>query len=422
MIAVQTTMACRESRATSSNRCELADIVRRYADGYQRAHKLSTAQYKALRAIRNCRTAALGGHREYCERCGYETYRYHSCRNRHCPKCQSQQREAWVEARIDDLLPVPYFHQVFTIPHQLNPLILTGERNRRALLKLLFDATAETLMSFGRHTFGGKVGFMLLLHTWDQQLRLHVHLHCLIASGALVTAADNPRWVAGGRKFLFPVHGLSKMFRAVFLRGLSALLSHDDLDLPPSLAWLDHADYRRLSHWLPAPWVVYSKPPFAGPKKLLGYLSRYTHRVAISNDRLLSCDDDHVRFTWRDRREGERVKEARIPAQEFLTRFVHHVLPGRFQRIRHYGLIANRGKNERLDQCRRLLGVTRFSQTPRSSPKSSTLADWLIDVLGVHPDRCPCCGGMLHRAVIDPQPGFPVSAISVTPHTYWDTS
>ena len=194
-------MACRESRAASSQRCELADIVRRYGDGYQRTHRLSTVQYKALRAIRNCRTAALGGHREYCETCGYETYRYHSCRNRHCPKCQSQQRDAWVEARISDLLPVPYFHQVFTIPHQLNPLILTGQRNQRALLKLLFDATAETLMSFGRHTFGGKVGFMLLLHTWDQQLRLHVHLHCLIASGALVSG-DHDRWVAGGRKLL----------------------------------------------------------------------------------------------------------------------------------------------------------------------------------------------------------------------------
>ena len=419
---MQTTMECHESRAASPHRCELADVIRRYADRYQRTRRLSSAQYKALWAIRNCRTAALGGHREYCETCGYETFRYHSCRNRHCPKCQSQQRDAWVEARIADLLPVPYFHQVFTIPHQLNPLILPGEPNRRVILKLLFDATAETLFSFGRETFGGKVGFMLLLHTWDQQLRLHVHLHCLIASGALVTDRGNGRWVAGGRKFLFPVHGLSKMFHAVFLRGLKTLLSHDDLDVPPSLAWLDHADHRRLSRWLPAPWVVYSKPPFAGPKKLLDYLGRYTHRVAISNDRLLSCNDDRVRFAWRDRRDGDRVKEAGIPAEEFLSRFLKHVLPDRFQRIRHYGLIANRGKNERLDRCRRLLGGTRFSQTAASSPDSSTLADWLIDVLGVHPDRCPCCGGTLHRAVIAPQPYISISPPIVTGRAYWDTS
>jgi len=414
-------MACRESHAASSQRCELADIVRRYADGYQRVHRLSTVQYKALRAIRNCRTAALGGHREYCETCGYETYRYHSCRNRHCPKCQSQQRDAWVEARISDLLPVPYFHQVFTIPHQLNPLILTGQRNQRALLKLLFDATAETLFSFGRDTFGGKVGFMLLLHTWDQQLRLHVHLHCLIASGALVSG-DHDRWVAGGRKFLFPVLGLSKMFRAVFLRGLSTLLSHDDLDLPPSLAWLERAEHHRVSQWLPAPWVVYSKPPFAGPKKLLDYLGRYTHRVAISNDRLISCDDDQVRFAWRDRRDGDRVKQISIPAEEFLTRFLRHVLPDRFQRIRHYGLIANRNKHERLERCRRLLGVTRFSDPSASpDPGPSTLTDWLISV-GIHPDRCPCCGGPLHRAVIEPQPDIPIIPPVGTGHVYWDTS
>ena len=416
------TMACRESRATSSDRCELADILRRYGDGYQRTHKLSTVQYKAVRAIRNCRTPALGGHREYCDACGYEIYRYHSCRNRHCPKCQSQQREAWVDARVAELLPVPYFHQVFTIPHQLNPLILTGERNRRALLKLLFDATAETLFTFGRHTFGGKVGFMLLLHTWDQQLRVHVHLHCLIASGALVTAAENSRWVAGGRKFLFPVHGLSKVFRAVFLRGLSILLRDAAIDLPASHEWLAIADRQNIAQWLPAPWVVYSKPPFAGPRKLLEYLGRYTHRVAISNDRLASCEDGYVRYAWRDRRDGDRVKEARIRAEEFLSRFLRHILPDRFQRIRHYGLIANRDKNDRLDRCRRLLGGTRFSQAAASSPNSSTLTEWLIAVVGIHRDRCPCCGGPLQRTVIEPRPYTSITPPVAMSDAYSDTS
>ena len=417
------------SAGTLAGSCELAEILRRYGESYCRTHRLSTPQRKALGAIERCRTAALGGHREYCDDCGFERYLYHSCRNRHCPKCQTQDRAAWVQARQDELLPVPYFHHVFTLPHTLHPLVYFSERNERALLKLLFDATAATLLEFGRRDLGGRVGFTLVLHTWDQQLRRHLHVHCLMAAGALT--ADGSRWIAGGRKFLFPVHGLSKMFRAKFLDGLAKLLNNGSLDVPPQLAWLGNVDgrQRQLCGWLPAPWVVYSKPPLAGPKKLVEYLGRYTQRVAISNDRLISCDDGQVRFRYRDRRDDDRVKTATLPAEEFIARFLHHVLPDRFLRIRHYGFLANRAKQKSLARCRALLGVAP-STSPEERPRS--LADWLRTILGVDPNSCPQCGCSLHRQTLPrglalhavqrtaPPPALPAIEPRVPPP--WDSS
>jgi hypothetical protein len=381
----------------SAGSCELAEILRRYGEAYRLTHRIAPQRRKAMRDIERCRTAALGGHREFCDDCGFERYLYHSCRNRHCPKCQTRERDAWVQARTSELLPVPYFHHVFTLPHQLHPLVLASERNQRALLKLLFDATAGTLLEFGRRSLGGTVGFTLLLHTWDQQLRTHLHVHCLMPSGAL--AADGSRWIAGGRKFLFPVHGLSKMFRGKFLDGLAKLLAAGDLDLPPQLGWLGAADGRgeRLRGWLPAPWVVYSKPPLAGPKKLVEYLGRYTHRVAISNHRIQSCDDGQVRFSYRDRRDGDRVKIATLPAAEFIDRFLLHVLPDRFLRVRHYGFLANRAKQKALARCRTLLGVP---PTPCRPDAPHTLADWLRTILGTDPTCCPRCGDRLHRETL----------------------
>jgi hypothetical protein len=343
----------------------------------------------------------LGGHREWCERCGFERFVYHSCRNRHCPKCQTAESAAWVEARRQDLLPVPYFHHVFTLPHELNPLVGWNPRNQRALLKLLFDAAAGTLLAFGRGELGGKIGCTLLLHTWDQQLRPHYHVHALVPSGAL--SPDGTRWIAGGAKFLFPVHGLSRMFRGKFLDGLRTLFADAALDLPPHLAALgDPAGQRRVLETLRGKeWVVYAQRPFAGPRKLVDYLGRYTHRAAIANHRLLSCDDGLVRFTYRDRRDGDRRKVATLPAEEFIARFLKHVLPERFQRIRHYGLLANRDKQQRLEHCRQLLGDR---PQVENSPTRRTAADWLQDMLGVDPDRCPCCGDALRREPLDPQP------------------
>jgi hypothetical protein len=400
--------------AAAKSSCELADVFRQYGEAYRLTHALGPAQRQALRDIARCRTAALGGHRLWCERCGYERFVYHSCRNRHCPKCQTRESTEWVAARKQELLPVPYFHNVFTLPHELNPLIGWNERNQRALLKLLFDAAAQTLQAFGRGELGGTIGFTLVLHTWDQQLRPHYHVHALIASGAL--SPDGSRWIAGGAQFLFPVHGLSKMFRAKYLAGLEALLTEGRLDLPPHLTELrDPVHRRRFLQTLRAkPWVVYSQRPFAGPHTLVEYLGRYTHRAAIANHRLLSCRDGRVRFTYRDRTDGDRQKIATLPAGEFIGRFLKHVLPARFPRMRHYGLLANRGKHQRLNRCRELLGA-QPSSTPPSPPPA--LADWLQSVLGVDPDRCPCCGDRLRQETLEPQ-----GPLAIVPRAAWDTS
>ena len=386
------------SATSSGDACQLADLFRCYGLALQESRPLRPAQRKAVRAITACRTAALGGHHQWCERCGYQRYVYHSCRNRHCPQCQSTATAAWVRARTDELLPVPYFHNVFTLPHELNTLFLYSERNQRALLKLLFDAAAQTLLEFGRQELGGKIGFTLVLHTWDQQLRPHFHVHALIASGAL--SADGSRWIAGGSRFLFPVRGLSKMFRGKYLDGLANLLAERQLDLPPSWIELDDPACRRWLRQLHRkPWVVYSKPPFAGPRKLLDYLGRYTHRVAISNHRILDCRDGQVRFSYRDRRDADCRKITRLPAVEFLRRFLAHVLPNGFMRIRHYGLLANRGKHERLDHVRRLLGTP--GPAAADSPPQ-TAADWMRLLLDIDIDRCPCCGEVLQQASLPP--------------------
>jgi hypothetical protein len=387
------------SAAATGGDCSLADLFRRYGPALPKTFASRPAQRKAIRAIIACRTAELGGHRLWCEHCGYQRYVYHSCRNRHCPQCQSTATAAWVQARTDELLPVPYFHNVFTLPHEFNTLVLFSERNQRALLKLLFDAAAQTLLEFGRRELGGKIGFSLLLHTWDQQLRPHFHVHGLIASGAL--APNGSRWIAGGSRFLFPVRALSKMFRAKYLDALADLLDQRRLDVPRQLAALDDPIARR--RWLRQlrrkPWVVYSKPPFAGPRRLLDYLGRYTHRVAISNHRILDCRDDQVCFHYRDRRDGDRRKIARLPAQEFLRRFLAHVLPDGFMRIRHYGLLANRGKHQRLDQLRRLLGTPGQAV---ADPPPQTTAEWMRLWLGIDLDRCPACGELLHRDSLPP--------------------
>jgi hypothetical protein len=341
----------------------------------------------------------------WCGSCGFEHYSYHSCRNRHCPKCQTLAKAAWVEARQSELLPVPYFHNVFTLPHELNRLVLCSERNQRALLRLLFDAAAGTLLDFWRRELSGQVGFTLVLHTWDQQLRAHYHVHGLIASGALVDGGAS--WRAGGGRFLFPVCGLSKVFRAKYLDGLTKLLEQGDLDVPPQLVeGLGATEPRRryLAGLRRQPWVVYSKAPFAGPRKLLDYLGRYTHRVALSNDRLLSCADGQVCFTWRDRRDEDRLKAAALPADEFIRRFLQHVMPRGFVRIRHYGLLANRGKRQRLTRCRQLMGAPQSRAVERPRPA----VDWLRAVLGIDLARCPCCGDGLQREALRP-PALPLA-------------
>jgi Putative transposase/Transposase zinc-binding domain len=380
--------------------CELADVVRRYGPAYRRAHRLPYSHHRVLNAIERCRTAALGGHRDGCAHCGFERFSYNSCRNRHCPKCQALVKAQWLEARQTELLPVPYFHNVFTLPHQLNGLVLCHEDNQRALLNLLFRAAAETLLQFGRNNLGGTPGITIVLHTWDQHLRAHFHVHCLITGGAL--SLDQQRWRKARPRFLFPVRALSKVFRGKFLDGLQKLYDQKQLRFPAPVEALASAEGfgKLLADLRRQGWVVYSKAPFAGPQKLLDYLGRYTHRVAISNHRLLSADDDQVHFHYRDRAHGNQVKIAMLPADEFLRRFLLHVLPRGLQRIRHYGLLASRNKETLLTRCRELLGA---DQPP--PPEKKSTADWLLLLLGFDATRCPRCGQTLQRTELSPQYG-----------------
>jgi hypothetical protein len=334
---------------------ELADIVRAYGDVYARTHRLTPVQHRALRAIATCRTAALGGHQETCDHCGATRIAYNSCRNRHCHKCQAGAREAWLAARQAELLPIPYFHVVFTLPHALNPL---AQGNPRIIYALLFRAAADTLLAFGRDArhLGGTIGVTVILHTWGQNLSQHLHLHCLVTGGAL--APDGSRWIAArSPRFLFPVRALATVFRGRFLAALAQVFAAGELTFAGRTAALaDPPAFARFCGGLrTASWVVYAKPPFAGPAQVLAYLGRYTHRVALTNRRLVACRDGHVSFRWKDYADGHREKVLTLHVAEFLRRFLLHIVPPRFMRIRHVGLLANRRRAIALAQCRRLL-------------------------------------------------------------------
>lgn len=367
---------------------ELADIFRTCGDDYRRVHALTRQQARVMDAVEACRTAQLGGHREYCDCCDFERFAYNSCRNRHCPKCQGLARAQWLEGRRAELLPVPYFHVVLTLPHELNRLVLA---NKRQLLNLLFQAGSRTLLQFGRNRFGGKIATTVILHTWDQTLRPHFHLHCVVAAGAL--ADDGSRWVHGDHKFLFPVRALGKVFRGKFLDGLGQLARQGRL--------LDIADLDALCRGLRAkPWIVYAKPPFDGPDRVLDYLGRYTHRVAISNDRILGVEGGMVTFAYRDRAAGDVRRTMTIPADRFIGRFLLHVLPRGFVRIRHYGLLANRCKAQALARCRALLGAA-----PPPAPEPRSAAEWVLLLTGNDLTRCPRCGhSPLIRVELEPVP------------------
>jgi hypothetical protein len=363
----------------------VADVVRLYGAAYRRAHSVSAGHLRVMRDIERCRTAALGGHLERCGACGFERPAYDSCRNRHCPKCQSLAKAKWLQARQAELLPVPYFHAVFTLPHELNRLVLA---NPRSLLGLLFHAVTETLLTFGRNELEGTLGVLAVLHTWDQLLRSHFHLHCLIPGGAL--ASDGSRWTPSPPTFLFRVEPLAKVFRGKFLDGLKKLRGEGRLVFPVATAspGTPRGFQRLVDRLYEKDWVVYCKPPFAGPAKVLDYLARYTHRVAISNHRILDVSEGQVRFRYRDRAHGDVVRTAQLPADIFLRRFLLHVLPDGLQRVRHYGLLANRSKKATLARSRTLLG-------PASAPAEPTPScphQAILVLTGVDTHRCPACG------------------------------
>jgi uncharacterized protein (DUF983 family) len=367
-------------------RLELAAIVRQYGDAYRRTHRLMSVQHRALRAIAACRTAALGGHRERCDHCGATRITYNSCRNRHCPKCQTAAKERWLAARKADVLPIPYFHVVFTLPHALNAL---AQGNPRVLYTLLFRAAADTLLAFGRDPrhLGGTVGVTAILHTWGQNLSQHLHLHCLVTGGAL--AQDRSRWIAGRSSFLFPVRALATVFRAKYLAGLQHAFDAGQLTFAGGTTEL--ADRRAFAGFLgqvrSVDWVVYAKRPFAGPEQVLDYLGRYTHRVALSNDRLVAHRDGRVGFRWKDYADHDRVKVLTLTADEFLRRFLLHIVPRGFMRIRHFGLLANRMRRVTLTRCRTLLG-----QSPLEDRQPESLAVLMQRVTGIDRARCPACG------------------------------
>ena len=372
---------CRPA-ADTRPRVTLADIVRVSGHAVTRTQRLATVQRVALRAIVACRTAALGGHAETCDHCGVTRVTYHSCRNRHCPTCQTTARDRWLDARRAELLPIPYFHVVFTLPHTLNAL---AEGNPRVVYDLLFRAATDTLLAFGRDPrhLGGTLGVTAILHIWGQTLTQHLHLHCVVTGGAL--SRDGTRWIPARRRYLFPVRALGAVFRARYLEGLRR--AHDahrltfaggTAPLAESGGWHGFLDTLHAQ-----PWVVYAKPPFGGPARVLAYLARYTHRVAITNARLVDLVDGVVRFRWKDYAAQDREKILTLTAQEFLRRFLLHVLPTRFVRIRHAGLFGNHHRHARLERCRALLGAPPTTPPPAEpGPLQAPPA----------PDRCPLCG------------------------------
>ena len=364
---------------------EVADIVRAQGDRFVERNRswLGFQQLSVLEAIRRCRTAALGGHIDVCSRCGHQAISYNSCRNRHCPKCQAQARQRWLDAREKEVLDVRYFHVVFTIPHDLNPVC---QYNPRALYNLLFQASAATLLEVAadpKH-LGAHIGFLSILHTWGQNLLLHPHIHCAIPSGGF--SADHTRWIHPRYAFFLPVKVLGRVFRGKFISGLRQLHRRKKLRFHGPIAALE--DAKRFASFLRSvfrqDWVVYSKPAFGGAPQVLRYLGRYTHRVAISNHRLLAFDGERVTFRWRDYAHGNKKRKMSLSAPEFLRRFVQHILPRGFVRIRQYGFLANRCRAASLMLARQLL-----AQAPKVSkpaPKAdSDRCTW----------RCPRCGAAM---------------------------
>jgi Putative transposase/Transposase zinc-binding domain len=369
---------------------EVADIFRQVGPAFRQDHadSLSSGQRRVMRDIERCRTAQLGGHVEQCDACGHQRISFNSCRSRHCPKCQSLTRAQWLEDRQAELLPVEYFHVVFTVPQEIAAI---AYQNKALVYDILFRATAETLRTIAadpKH-LGAEIGFIAILHTWGQNLLHHPHLHCVVPGGGI--SPDGEHWVACRPGFFLPVRVLSRLFRRLFLQELQQAFDDDQLHFFNRLATLQNraAFAKYLAPPAHAEWVVYAKKPFGGPQQVLEYLGRYTHRVAISNNRLLDFTDGTVTFQWKDYRHESRNKVMRLDAQEFVRRFLLHVLPTGFQRIRHYGLLANCHRQAKLEQSRNLLAAP----APVVEPPAESLdyRDRYERLTGVSLRDCPHC-------------------------------
>jgi hypothetical protein len=371
-----------EQPAAARGGVELADIFRAYGESYRRHHPLPVSHLKVMQAVERCRTAALGGHLQQCDACGFKRPAYNSCRNRHCPKCQSLAKVKWLDKQKSELLPTGYFHLVFTLPHELNPLILV---NKKPLINILFQSVSQTLAQFAQSRLGGTLGITVVLHTWDQTLLDHFHLHCLVPAGAL--SFDRNRWVSARQDFLFPVKALSLVFRAKFLDSLKKSFDQNRLLFTGQIASLADGEAfdGLLKRLRKKPWVVYAKKPFGSPGHVLDYLGRYTHRVALSNNRICSVHNGEVTFAYRDRKNQDRRKLMKLGAEEFIRRFLLHVIPKGFMRVRHYGFLANHSK-DCLSKCRQLMGLSPPTQPPQRSTEELMLALTGIDI-----HRCPLC-------------------------------
>lgn len=376
-----------DGRATDRPALEVADIVRAHGEAFVRAHVLMPEQHAVLRAIARCRTAALGGHVDVCSACGHQEPSYNSCRNRHCPKCQALAQARWVEQRMDRMLPTGSFHAVFTLPSELHGLV---KENRERLYALLLSTAAETLLVLGRDErhLGAELGVTTVLHTWTRTLLFHPHAHCIVTAGGL--SLDGQRWIAARPDFLFPVRVLGALFRGKFLAGLKRAYERGQLRLEGSAARLD--DHRAFAGLLDRlyrkRWVVYNKRPFGGPEQVFRYLGRYTHRVGLSNRRLVSFDERGVTFRTR----GDTTES--VTAEEFLRRFVQHVLPKGFVKIRHYGLFAASNVSTKLATARRLL--TSAASAPKvhqGTPAPRDVCALLLALTGIDLSRCKRCGG-----------------------------
>jgi hypothetical protein len=375
---------------------EVADVFRRHGEAFRqaRAGHLGRVERRVMGAITACRTAALGGHVEQCDDCGATRIAYNSCRNRHCPKCQGLARAEWLARRQAELLPVPYFHVVFTLP------MLAGEiafQNKATVYAILFRAVAETLTTIAadpKH-LGAQIGVTAVLHTWGQTLQHHPHIHCVVPGGG--PSLDGTRWIACRPGFFLPVRVLSRLFRRLFLQNLQDAFEAGKLRFFGKLAGMVEptAFATGLDQLRRIEWVVYAKPPFGGPEQVLAYLGRYTHRVAISNARLVSVTGDHVAFRWKDYRHHGSSKIMTLAADEFIRRFLLHTLPDGFHRIRHYGFLANGHRAAKLALCRRLLDM----------PHPESAADPVDKAHSPHrPERCPCCGGVMMVIGFLPRP------------------
>jgi hypothetical protein len=406
-------------------RLEVAEVIRSCRDAFlqQYGAGLTPMQRRALDDLAACRTAVLGGHVLECSECGHQEVSYNSCGNRHCPKCQGTAAARWLEAQAADLLDTPYFHVVFTLPGALGPVAL---HNPREVYGLLMRAAAETLLEVAANPIhlGAEVGVLAVLHTWGQNLALHPHVHCVVTGGGL--SHDESRWIAGRDDFFIPVRILSRVFRGKFLSGLRAAFRRGRLRFPGELAPLDRSDRFNalLSEVVRTEWVVYAKPPWGGPATVLKYLARYTHKAAISNHRLVDLADGRVSFRWKDYAHGGRQGIMALDAVEFVRRFLLHVLPSGFVRVRHYGLLANRHRQEKLARCRELLGmaVTPQADTTSTGPDPVTPPG---HEAAVTPTRvCPRCGAgrMVVVAEFPPMPPAEETRAGLEPCLTLDSS